>query len=203
MARRSRLPRSVSAGRRSRLRATAPPLSKVVRIGTVESGGRRASVYARISYDDAGKLSISGVIGPLLSGNALGGCGQIDTDFAHRNPADDDRRVSNPIKPEDIRFAPGWNREKWLDFLDAWHGYHLNDMHAGTPRQEAELKKYYASNPGMQESYDANVEHLRSVGLYEDGGYRYGTAWLKRSVPAQVVEFLRSLPDADKQPAWV
>lgn len=34
-------------------------------------------------------------------------------------------------------------------------------------------------------------------------GYKYGHAWKREEVPADVLEFLRSLPDTDKQPAWV
>jgi hypothetical protein len=34
-------------------------------------------------------------------------------------------------------------------------------------------------------------------------GYRYGSAWLTEEVPADVLDFLRSLPTADRQPAWV
>jgi hypothetical protein len=34
-------------------------------------------------------------------------------------------------------------------------------------------------------------------------GYRYGTEWKREEVPADVLAFLRSLPDADMTPAWV
>jgi hypothetical protein len=34
-------------------------------------------------------------------------------------------------------------------------------------------------------------------------GYRYGSAWRKEDVPQDVIDFLRSLPKTDKQPAWV
>jgi hypothetical protein len=34
-------------------------------------------------------------------------------------------------------------------------------------------------------------------------GYRYGTEWKREEVPADVLSFLRSLPDADMTPAWV
>lgn len=37
----------------------------------------------------------------------------------------------------------------------------------------------------------------------ETCGYRYGSAWRKEDVPEDVLEFLRSLPNTDKQPAWV
>jgi hypothetical protein len=166
--------------------------------------GRRASIYCKAVYDKDGKLSVTGVIGPLPSGNSLGSCGQIDMEFAHRNLNDDDQRyVGELIKPEDISFAKGWNREKWLDFLDVWHKYHLNDMKAGTPKQEEAIKKFRAENKISGWAYDKEREHLDKIGLLIDDGYVYGTAWLKESVPREVVAFLASLPDADKQPAWV
>jgi hypothetical protein len=34
-------------------------------------------------------------------------------------------------------------------------------------------------------------------------GYKYGSAWLKEAVPADVLEFLRALPNTDITPAWV
>lgn len=34
-------------------------------------------------------------------------------------------------------------------------------------------------------------------------GYKYGTAWRKETVPDTVLDFLKSLPDTDKQPAWI
>jgi len=34
-------------------------------------------------------------------------------------------------------------------------------------------------------------------------GYKYGSAWLREEVPQEVLDFLMSLPDTDKTPAWV
>lgn len=34
-------------------------------------------------------------------------------------------------------------------------------------------------------------------------GYKYGSKWLKREVPEDVLEFLVGLPNTDKTPAWV
>jgi len=34
-------------------------------------------------------------------------------------------------------------------------------------------------------------------------GYKYGSEWKKEAVPADVLEFLRALPDTDVKPAWV
>jgi hypothetical protein len=34
-------------------------------------------------------------------------------------------------------------------------------------------------------------------------GYKYGTTWLKKELPAEVVDFLAALPETKKTPAWV
>jgi hypothetical protein len=137
-----------------RIRAALKPFAmpnKVMRVGTIAmyGNGRRASVYLHV-HDAPYGLSFTGVIGPYSSGNAAGGCGQIDMEFAHRHKRDNDKRFTQLIQPGDFRFAPGWDRDKWLDYLDAWKRYHM-----------------------------------------------------KKDVPAEVVAFLNSLPDTDRQPAWV
>lgn len=110
-------------------------MNKVMRIGTMEIGqGRRANIFIKAEVKD-GELSITGVIGPLHSGNALGGCGQIDMEFAHRNPVDNDRRTTALVKPKDIQFAPGWTAGLWYGLLDIWHNWHLNHMKAGCEHQ--------------------------------------------------------------------
>jgi len=39
--------------------------------------------------------------------------------------------------------------------------------------------------------------------LCPECGYSIGSAWLKREVPQEVIEFLFNLPETDKTPAWV
>ena len=163
-------------------------IAKTIRIGTTQTyRGRWASVYCKIKYKD-GKLSISGVIGPLYTGNALGGCGQIDMEFGHKNPEHNDSRYDNPTKPSEIRFAEGWDAEKWLEFLEIWKLYHLNDMNAGCGHQRALGWKDYDKHPS---------EPCPTC------GYKYSTAWLTVLVPEKALDFLASLPDTDQQPAWV
>jgi hypothetical protein len=103
-------------------------MKKIMRIGTMDTGnGRRASIYIKTTIED-GNLSISGVIGPLKSGNALGSCGQIDMGFAHRNKKDDDdERYNYLIQPDEIKFSPSWNKELWFDLLDVWKRWHLKE----------------------------------------------------------------------------
>lgn len=121
-----------------------PPLRstnfhKVCRIGTIpDHRNRRISVFLEIGFKD-GKLSIAGVEGPTLGGNAIGSSGQIDGHYKHRNSADDDPRSSEyAIGVEKIKFAPGWDADLWLDVLDIWKQWHLNDMQAGCEHQKGE-----------------------------------------------------------------
>lgn len=113
--------------------------SKIVRVGTVSypwyfKGNKAVSIYCKIGYTD-GRLSISGVIGPKSNGGCVGGAGQIDMEFAHRDPAEDDRRTKHLTHPDQINFAAGWDADKWLDFLHIWKKWHLNDMKANCEHQ--------------------------------------------------------------------
>lgn len=176
-------------------------MNKILRIGTMQIGGRRGSIYCKIELVD-GMFSISGVIAPLPSGNSLGGCGQIDMEFAHRNMEDNDNRYSNLIYPEDIKFAEGWNKELWLDFLDIWKKYHLNDMKAGTPKQEKAIDEFRAKNKIEGWAYEKEVEYLKSIKLYNDRGVKYGFQWLKEDLPFALFAYINRLPETDKTPAW-
>ncbi len=123
-------------------------MTKVVRIGTVRVGQSYASVYIKITthpiYGSAPYASFSGVIGPLPSGNARGGCGQIDMEFKHRKAADDDARYGDAlIRPGDIRYAAGWDMHTWLDLLDIWKRLHLQR----TPEAIGETEAYASTLP--------------------------------------------------------
>ena len=167
-------------------------MRKTLRIGTVQQGGRRASVYISVKFRDD-KLSITGVIGPLPSGGALGGCGQIDMEFAHRNPEHNDKRYCSPIRSKDINFASAWTPKKWLDLLDVWKEYHLNDMQAACEHQRELGWTYEAHhNPKTFKGEDCPV-----------CGYSIGSKWLSKTIPTHVITFLANLPDTDKTPAWV
>jgi hypothetical protein len=147
---------------------------------------RRSPIFCQIKWQD-GKLSITGVVGPERGGNAAGGCGQIDMEFAHRDPKDDDKRYHSLTKPSDLRFTKGWNTDLWFDFLSAWKTYHLNDTHSECDHQRA-----------MGWTYEKNTGQKCPV-----CGYEIGTGWQIITVPNEVLVFLASLPDTDKTPAWV
>ena len=125
-------------------------MKKVMRIGTLPThGGGRVSVYITAD-NERNHLSISGVIGPSRGGNAYGGCGQIDMEFAHKNARDNDERFKNTlIQPNEFNYADGWSAELWLNLLDTWKQWQL-----------------------------------------------------KSNYPQSAIDFINSLPDTDRQPAW-
>lgn len=92
-------------------------------VGYVPAARRKAPMWVRIRFDGA-KLSITGVIGPLSSGNALGACGQIMGD----------------LKGDQFTPARGWTPHMINDLYHAWNDWHMNDMRPGSPWQRAFIK---------------------------------------------------------------
>lgn len=165
---------------------------KTVRLGAVDIGTKvPASVFCAIKFED-GRLSITGVEGPLSSGNCRGSCGQI---VMHLKDAGRDAWAD---------FAPGWDACKVSLFLIAWDRWHLNDMKAGSPAQEAWLEDNPVSAVYPESHYKKACSALAAAGLHPDAdGYLYGSAWKREEVPAEVLDFLRNLPATDRKPAWV
>ena len=72
---------------------------------------------------------------------------------------------------------------------DMWRKYHLNDMHAGTPKQEEALNK--AGITKWADDYDICRKYLASIGLLYDNGYKFGSAWLKEEIPTEDLEEIK------------
>ena len=91
------------------------------------------------------------------------------------------------------------NNETYMKIYNWWTKYHLNDMHAGTERQEEALDK--AGITGWASNYEKCCEYLDSIGLLVDkeytdlnpNGYKFGTGWLKRDIPSDVIQDIRNL----------
>ena len=65
-------------------------------------------------------------------------------------------------------------------------------MHAGTVKQEQALND--ARKVGVRlSSYDDSCKYLESIGLLEDDGYKYGSAWLYREIPEDDLKEIVSL----------
>ena len=152
-------------------------MNKVVRLGTSKTrGGRWYSTFCTIEIKD-GNLSICGVEGPTVGGNALGGCGQIDMH-----------------NPQIERLAPGWTHTKLARFWDIWKRWHLNDMRAECEHQRA-----------LGWTYNKNKDTVTKFGrgCCPTCSYPIGSKWLKEELPQEVIDFLQSLPDTDRTPVWV
>jgi hypothetical protein len=156
---------------------------KVCRIGKVDGH----QTYIKISYQD-GRLSITGVVGPMRNGDCRGSCGQI---------------VMSGLNVTE--YAPGWDAESVAKLTEFWNRWHLNEMRAGSPAQERFLRENPVKAIYPESHYDVACKALAQAGLNPDPetGYKYGTAWLREEVPADVLEWLASRPDTDHQPAWV
>lgn len=71
--------------------------------------------------------------------------------------------------------------------VNIWEQYHLNDLNAGTINQEKALESFESKD------YTKQCEYLKSIGLYEDNGYKYGTAWLFRQIPDEVIDEIKTI----------
>lgn len=82
--------------------------------------------------------------------------------------------------------------------VNIWENWHLNDMKTGMPQQEQFLKDYKAQRKLDYLSYDEATSILAKHGLLtvEDVGgkkYKYGSAWLKETVPSEVLKEIEKL----------
>ena len=90
---------------------------------------------------------------------------------------------------------------------ELWKQYHLNDFKSGTAIQTAYLDGYLAAAnadklKGFQmDHYGMSCQVLKDAGLYEDRGYKYGTGWLVKQVPTEVIDELKELFGIAKQVA--
>lgn len=124
------------------------------------------AISVTIIYTSDGRLS--------LSGAGRHGCGQVYEYLTEDTP------------------AHGYTKDDCLRLKQVWQCWHLNDMRAGTPKQEEAIRRWRSTTDDP--SYDAACKMLESIDLLFDNGYRYGTAWLKEEVPLDVLEWLFSLP---------
>ena len=71
-----------------------------------------------------------------------------------------------------------------------WKLYHLNDMNAGDEVQTHAVKEYTKNNPY---DYKKVCEYLDKQNLLVHNGYRYGSAWLYREIPADDLAVIKAL----------
>lgn len=87
-------------------------------------------------------------------------------------------------------YAPHDKKAKRM--VEVWKRWHLNDMRAGSPAQEQYLREHPISYVYPTSHYDKASEVLEAAGLNPDNGYKYGSAWLREDLPADVLAEIRS-----------
>lgn len=90
-----------------------------------------------------------------------------------------------------MKFSSLANNTLFKKLHNLWSNWHLNDLHAGTVKQEAALKEH-----GYSGSYTDDCKYLESIGLLDDNGYRYGTSWLYREIPEDTLKEIEVLLSA-------
>lgn len=83
------------------------------------------------------------------------------------------------------------DNELFQKILNFWKKYQNNDMHAGTRKQEDALKE--ANIIPFNYTYTNACEYLKSINLYSDNGYIYGSSWLKEEIPENDLEEIKKL----------
>ena len=91
----------------------------------------------------------------------------------------------------------GQVREEVRDIIPArlywiWKRWHLNCMRAGTSVQEALLRRAKDNDVDVS-TYEKACDYLHSLDVLVDGGYKYGSAWLKEELPQHVIDYLIAL----------
>lgn len=83
----------------------------------------------------------------------------------------------------------------WIDLYRLWKKWHLNDMTAGSPRQEAAVAAWRLDH---RYTYDDACAMLKRVELYDDWQYLvdgkpyvYGTSWLYRPIDKKDLRDIR------------
>ena len=81
--------------------------------------------------------------------------------------------------------------KKFLTILNIWKQYHLNDLQAGTKTQTEALKtaniKEWAIN------YKKCCDYLENINLLNDKGYKFGTGWLVKEIPTEIIDYIKAL----------
>lgn len=150
----------------------------------------------KVDYNGSGRRNCMVALTWSLDNGRFSMCGEV------WNPRRSDVYSCGQNIDEIARLFPGNARVQRM--AEVWRRWHLNDMKAGSPAQMAWLEAnasdwaaYQAGKRGI--GYGGNhyvwaCEALSAAGLNPDTGYlhngspyRYGSAWLREDLPAEVV----------------
>lgn len=97
-----------------------------------------------------------------------------------------------------------FGNRQFMAIYKLWQNWHLNGMQAGTPEQENAVNDWIRA--GNKYDYTAVSEYLKNIGLFEvnytgltvgrvynNEPYKYGHGWIVKTLPADVIETIRTI----------
>ena len=161
-------------------------ISKDLTFKRQKKGGRTVHLHIELrelqqstrSYIDLSPVDIDQGVVISITGHIRGsGYGQIIEKFENYIP-----------------FFANYNIDSAKKIAEIWHKYHLNDLQAGTKLQQDTLEEnrneWYKKN---EDNYGHKKAFLENRNLLIDRNYQYGTGWLYKPVPQEIIDFIYSL----------
>ncbi len=138
-------------------------------------------------YEDPLELSISDSIWQREETDILSGGQGQDT-------------LREALEDGKLEIGNGISDDEFEELLDIWDKYHLNDLTAGTERQEKIIEEHkddpkynkfdkFLDRPrAILEDFDAEPD--KETEGFGDEGYSFGSQWLFEPLPENVVDFV-------------
>jgi hypothetical protein len=153
---------------------------------------KKTFTFPKVAYTSSRRVNLPAIEVELrykdndINRPVLSICGEL-WDARHTDIVMGGQCLDEMSKLGDLRFSTLFKKLRRL-----WKLYHLNDMHAGTVKQENALDD--AKKSGIKIcSYDDSCKYLESIGLLVDDGYKYGSSWLYREIPEEDLKEIISL----------
>lgn len=146
---------------------------------------RKKVTFPKIAYSGSRRINLPEVeieLRDTAKGPELSICGSV-WNSKHTDIVMGGQCLDNMMEYSELSCNPLFRKlYKW------WKSYHLNTLNAGTVKQEEALKEANLIGKG----YERQCEYLKDIDLYEDNGYRYGSAWLYREIPENDLNEIKS-----------
>ena len=134
---------------------------------------------------------------PAFEIGSKGGCRRFLIDIEYANGVlkmcgiwHSQGQIYDQLTDESLVPNSNYVYEDLLEIQRIWKRYHLNDMRAGTPKQEEFVREWQLTHAY---DYTEVCKALSEADLLYDNGYKYGSSWLREEVPLEVIKYLFSL----------
>lgn len=143
-------------------------------------------VLGKVDYLENGRANCEAALTWSVENGRFSMCGEI------WQPSKRDTLTGGQCIEEVVKLFP--NDAKAQRMAEVWRRWHLNDMRAGSPAQEAWLRANPVTAVYPNSHFSVASNALKEAGLNPDPNYEYngkpyvyGSAWLKEELPAEIV----------------